>query len=414
MIIWFVDSGVLHHMVLDQDLLHNFVPFDTKPCINTAKAGQYSYATGYGDVHQLLQTSAGECETILCGVWCDLGLSSKLFSVWAHLESAWGNCRGLEFTVSVLCTLGFTLPLVDDPTSGSFSFSGVVVIASPFPSLVAPAVAPPACSRKSTSMAPLDVWHHHLGHPHYDTLSQLKSHVHNFVVTGSFKLDTSLGLGCGCDTRVCCNLHCHPRTDTTAHTMTATGQRVHVDGASGFPCVSLVHTFVGIYLFVDDYSDTCVAISYHHKSGFIVCFKEYCPRWYGDNVVVCALKMHMKFDCASKLPQGTFCKFADDNAIAFHHSAPHEPRETSAVEHHVGVIQAMACAVSYDAGFWPLMCFFTVEAVCLQHSLCLGPHGVAPHQLDYGLPPSLQWLFLHCGVSGLLLQLHFWQLHHAF
>ena len=33
--------------------------------------------------------------------------------------------------VSVLRTLGFTLPLVDDPTSGLFSFSGVAVIAHP-------------------------------------------------------------------------------------------------------------------------------------------------------------------------------------------------------------------------------------------------------------------------------------------
>ena len=68
MIVWLVDSGASHHMVPDQDLLHNFVPFDTKPSINTAKAGQYSYATGYGDVHHLLQTSAGERKTILRGV----------------------------------------------------------------------------------------------------------------------------------------------------------------------------------------------------------------------------------------------------------------------------------------------------------------------------------------------------------
>ena len=40
MVAWLVDSGALHHMVPDQDLLHNFVPFVTKPHINTAKAGQ--------------------------------------------------------------------------------------------------------------------------------------------------------------------------------------------------------------------------------------------------------------------------------------------------------------------------------------------------------------------------------------
>ena len=39
MIVWLVDSGALHHMVPDRDLLHNFVPFATKPQIGTAKAG---------------------------------------------------------------------------------------------------------------------------------------------------------------------------------------------------------------------------------------------------------------------------------------------------------------------------------------------------------------------------------------
>ena len=52
MIVWLVDSGASHHMVPDRDLLHNFVPFATKPRIGTAKAGQYSYAIGYGDMHQ--------------------------------------------------------------------------------------------------------------------------------------------------------------------------------------------------------------------------------------------------------------------------------------------------------------------------------------------------------------------------
>ena len=68
MIIWLVDSGASHHMVPDRDLLHNFVPFATKPRINTAKAGQYSYAIGYGDMHQLLQTSVGERKIVLRGV----------------------------------------------------------------------------------------------------------------------------------------------------------------------------------------------------------------------------------------------------------------------------------------------------------------------------------------------------------
>ena len=41
MIVWLVDSGASHHMVPNQDLLHDGVPFDIKPCINTVKAGQY-------------------------------------------------------------------------------------------------------------------------------------------------------------------------------------------------------------------------------------------------------------------------------------------------------------------------------------------------------------------------------------
>ena len=69
-----------------------------------------------------------------------------------------------------------------------------------------------------------------------------------------------------------------------------------------------------------------------------------------------------------------------------------EPKENSVVERHVGVIKAMAHAVSYDAGIWPSMWFSAVEAACLQHSLRLGPQGVTPHQLDFGLPPSLQFL----------------------
>ena len=36
--------------------------------------------------------------------------------------------------------------------------------------------------------------------------------------------------------------------------------------------------------------------------------------------------------------------------------------------------------------------FFAMEAACLQHSLRVGPRGVTPHQLDYGAPPSLQFL----------------------
>ena len=44
-----------------------------------------------------------------------------------HLKSAQGNSCGLEFTVSVLQTLAFTLPLVDDPSSSLFSFSGVAI-----------------------------------------------------------------------------------------------------------------------------------------------------------------------------------------------------------------------------------------------------------------------------------------------
>ena len=116
-----------------------------------------------------------------------------------------------------------------------FSFSGVAIVAGPPSARVAPAVVPPACSSKSTSAALLDVWHHCLGHPCYDTMSQLKLHVHDFEVTGSFKLYKSLGPGCGCDTCVCCNLHCHPHFDTEAHTTTVSGQLVHVDGASEFP-----------------------------------------------------------------------------------------------------------------------------------------------------------------------------------
>ena len=123
------------------------------------------------------------------------------------------------------------------------------------------------------------------------------------------------------------------------------------------------------------------------------CFKEYYCHQYGDNVVIFALKMHMKSDCASELSYGPFCKFADDNTIALHHLAPHEPKENLVVEHHVGVIKAMAHAVSYDARLWPLMCCFAVEAACLQHSLCIGLCGVTPHQLDYGAPPSLQFLY---------------------
>ena len=100
----------------------------------------------------------------------------------------------LEFTVSVLRTLAFTLPLVDDPSSGLFSFSGVTVVAGPHSALVAPAVVPPACSSKCTSAAPLNVWHRRLGHPRYDAMSQLKSHVRDFVVTGKFKPDKRLWL----------------------------------------------------------------------------------------------------------------------------------------------------------------------------------------------------------------------------
>ena len=83
-------------------------------------------------------------------------------------------------------------------------------------------------------------------------MSQLKLHVHDFVVTGKFKPDKSLGPGCGCDTCVCCNLHHHPHFNTESNTTTALGQLVHVDGPSGFPCS----------LFVDDYSDSCMVIGY--------------------------------------------------------------------------------------------------------------------------------------------------------
>ena len=107
----------------------------------------------------------------------------------------------------------------------------------------------------------------------------------------------------------------------------------------------------------------------------------------------------MKSDCASGLSQGPFCKFADENTIPLRHSAPHEPKETSVVEHHVGVIKSMTCAVSYDAGFWPLMCCFAMEAACLQHSLCVGLCGAMPRQLDYGSPPSLRFI---CTVGCLV------------
>ena len=109
-------------------------------------------------------------------------------------------------------------------------------------------------------------------------------------------------------------------------------------------------------------------------------------------MVIHALKVHVKSDCASELSQGPFRKFADENTIALHHSAPHGSKENSVVERHVGVIKAMARAVSYDAGFWPSMWVFAMEAACLPHSLCVGPRGVTPHQLDYGAPPSLQFL----------------------
>ena len=399
MIVWLVDSGASHHMVPNQDLLHNFVLFATKPWIGTAKAGQYSYAIGYGNMHQLLQTSVGEHKTVLCGVWCAPGLSSCLFSVWVHLKAALGNSCVLEFTVSALRMSTFTLPLVDDPSSGLFSFSGVAVVAGPTSALVSPAVVPPACSSKSTSAAPWEVWHHHLGHPCYDSMSQLKLHVHNFVVTGKFKPDKSPGPGCGCDTCVCCNLHCHPHFNTESNTTTASGQLVHGDGASGFPCSSLVHAFVGVYLFVDDFSDDCKVIGYQHKSNFPAGFKEYCCCRYIKNVAIHALKWHVKSDCVSELSQGPFHKFADENTITLHHSDPHEPKENSVVEHHIGVIKAMACAVSYDAGFWPLMWVFAMEAACLHHSLHIGLCGVMPHRLDYGSPPSLQFI---CTVGCLV------------
>ena len=106
---------------------------------------------------------------------------------------------------------------------------------------------------------------------------------------------------------------------------------------------------------MDDFSDNCVVIGYWHKSDFLDCFKEYCRRRYGENVVIRALKWHMKSDCASELSQGPFRKFADENTIALHHSAPNEPKENSVVERHVGVIKSMARAVSFDAGFWPSM-----------------------------------------------------------
>ena len=89
-----------------------------------------------------------------------------------------------------------------------------------------------------------------------------------------------------------------------------------VDGASGFPCSSLVHAFVGCYLFVDRFSGNCVVIGYQHKSDFLDCFKEYCRCRYSEKVVIRALKWHVKSDCASELSQGPFRKFADENTIA--------------------------------------------------------------------------------------------------
>ena len=104
-------------------------------------------------MHQLLQTSVGERKTVLRGVWCVPGLSSRLFSVRAHLKSAPGNSCVLEFVVSALHTSVFTVPLVDDPSSGLFSFSGTAVVVAVQSALVSPAVVPLACSSKSTSAA---------------------------------------------------------------------------------------------------------------------------------------------------------------------------------------------------------------------------------------------------------------------
>ena len=171
MIVWLVNSGASHHMVPDQDLLHNFVLFATKPHISTAKAGQFSYAIGYGDMHQRLQTSVGEHKTVLCGVRCILGLSSCLFSIYMHLKSAPSNSCVLEFTISALHTSAFTLLLGDDLSFGLFSFFGKAVVVGTESALVSPVVVPPTCSSKSTVAAPLDVWHHCLGRPHYDSMS---------------------------------------------------------------------------------------------------------------------------------------------------------------------------------------------------------------------------------------------------
>ena len=48
-------------------------------------------------------------------------------------------------------------------------------------------------------------------------LSQLKSHVRDFVVTEPFKPHKSPRPGCGYGTCIRCNLHRHPHTDTEAH-----------------------------------------------------------------------------------------------------------------------------------------------------------------------------------------------------
>ena len=244
----------------------------------------------------------------------------------------------------------------------------MAVVDGPLSALVAPAVVPPAYSSKSTSAALLDVWHCCLGHPCYDSMSRLKSHVHDFAGTGKFTLDRSLGPGWGCDTCVCCNLHCHPHFDTESNTATELGQLVHVDGAVGFPCSSVVHGFVGGYMFVDDYRDACKVIGFQHKPKFPTVLKEYCCCRYVKSVVICALKVHVKSDRASELSQGPFHKFADETTIALHHSAPREPKENSVVECHVGVFNAMAHAVSYDAGFWPLMRLFWVSTTAMQMS----------------------------------------------
>ena len=56
-----------------------------------------------------------------------------------------------------------------------------LLLLGPESALVSPAVVPPACSSKSTSAAPLDVWHRRLGHPRYDSMSQLQSHVGGYI-----------------------------------------------------------------------------------------------------------------------------------------------------------------------------------------------------------------------------------------